>query len=173
MQYDLYIEHIDGLQNKVADCLSRIAEELTVEEVKDVPEAEDKAEFPVTLYSILHKSNNKRQSGYLQSEPTKNSNAVPTKQNLSCSYVLALSVLDDYRYSKEQLMEAQRNCPELKEAIDLLENNALPSERKIESNWYLKNGHMRDGLLAYQFEGCVRTVAPKSLREKLLYQAHT
>ena len=70
MQYDLYIEHIDGLQNKVADCLSRIAEEHSVEEVKDVPEAEDKAEFPVTLYSILHKSNSRQQPDYQQLNKT-------------------------------------------------------------------------------------------------------
>ena len=39
MQYDLEIEHIDGERNTVADALSRIAETLTDEEVKNLPTA--------------------------------------------------------------------------------------------------------------------------------------
>ena len=50
MQYDLFIEHIDGKSNTVADCLSRIVEELPIEEVLHLPEAQDKIEFPVTLF---------------------------------------------------------------------------------------------------------------------------
>ena len=38
MQYDLYIEHVAGTINRVADCLSRIADELPENQVKNLPE---------------------------------------------------------------------------------------------------------------------------------------
>ena len=52
MQYDLEIEHIDGERNTVADALSRIAETLTDEEVKNLPTAQDIVEFPISVYNI-------------------------------------------------------------------------------------------------------------------------
>ena len=98
MQYDLYIEHIDGKQNKVADCLSRIAEELLVEEVKDVPEAEQKAEFPVTIYSIIHKANQRQKTYHLQSVrmiDNHDNTIIQPQQNPFCSYVHVFLILDD------------------------------------------------------------------------------
>ena len=50
MQYDLYIEHVAGTINRVADCLSRIADELPENQVKDLPDAEDIIDFPISLY---------------------------------------------------------------------------------------------------------------------------
>ena len=41
-------------------------------------------------------------------------------------------------------------CPEFQEAIAFLENDALPSEQKIEANGYLKHGQMLYGILNYQ-----------------------
>ena len=50
MQYDLYIEHVSGVVNRVADCLSRIADEIPESEVKELKDAEDIIEFPVSMY---------------------------------------------------------------------------------------------------------------------------
>ena len=55
MQYDLTLEHENGEQNKVTDCLSRITEELSIDEVENVPEAKDKVEFPITIYALQYK----------------------------------------------------------------------------------------------------------------------
>ena len=54
MQYDLYIEHVAGTVNNVADCLSRIADELPKSEVKHLQEAEDIINFPISLYYAEH-----------------------------------------------------------------------------------------------------------------------
>ena len=98
MQYDLILEHIDGERNRVADCLSRIAEDLAVSELEDVPEAEDIAEFPVTLYASKNLCDSELDLSYstdYDSELEKTIN----------SHLLnfALAVLDDYRYSLKQL----------------------------------------------------------------------
>ena len=50
MQYDLYIEHVAGKINSVADCLSRIADELPENDVRHLPDAEDIINFPISLY---------------------------------------------------------------------------------------------------------------------------
>ena len=50
MQYDHYIEHLEGAINRVADCLSRIADELPVSVVKHMKVAEDIINFPISLY---------------------------------------------------------------------------------------------------------------------------
>ena len=49
MQYDIEIEHIEGRRNRVADALSRIAETLTDDEVRELPTAQDIIEFPVSI----------------------------------------------------------------------------------------------------------------------------
>ena len=46
MRYDLYIEHVAGKINSVADCLSRIADELSEHDVRHFPDAEDIINFP-------------------------------------------------------------------------------------------------------------------------------
>ena len=47
---DLYIEYVEGAINRVADCLSRIAEELPESEIRHLKEAEDIINFPISLY---------------------------------------------------------------------------------------------------------------------------
>ena len=50
MQYDLYIEHVEGAVNRVADCMSRIADEISENDVKHLPDAQDIINFPISLY---------------------------------------------------------------------------------------------------------------------------
>ena len=50
MQYDLYIEHVAGAINQVAECLSRIADEIPESDVKHLPDAEDIFNFQFSLY---------------------------------------------------------------------------------------------------------------------------
>ena len=59
MQYDLYIEHVEGAINRVADCLSRIADKLPESEVKHLKEAEDIINFPIVCI-LLNKQEYKR-----------------------------------------------------------------------------------------------------------------
>lgn len=47
--YDLEVVHIEGGKNKVADALSRAGEDTPLDELKNVPELNDIAEFPVCL----------------------------------------------------------------------------------------------------------------------------
>ena len=66
MQYDLHIEHVAGAINRVADCLSKIAEKMSLEDVKHLEDAEYVVDFPVSIYMNANEQSYQVQAPKLQ-----------------------------------------------------------------------------------------------------------
>ncbi|HEX4849165.1 MAG TPA: RNase H-like domain-containing protein, partial [Puia sp.] len=200
MQYNLVLEHIDGKRNRVADALSRIAEDLTLEDIANVPESEDIAEFPRTLYMLMEEGREQVEDEEWQQESndklleaesvsarvTSSRNGVtsgelesevmvidgPTKE----APVFEIVSQGNVMFSRQSLCDLQSESLELGKVYRLLQ---IPLDEEVYDKvseveiWYLNNCRVENGLMIVGPIQSYRIIAPEGVRRELFDYAHT
>jgi hypothetical protein len=152
-QYDLHIEHVPGTRNKVADALSRIADSLSEQDVENVPEAEDKVEFPISLYPSQQYCNTTTQS---------------IETSLRCYGTF-------HPHDAPIMAEAQRKDKELGPVFDALSDGLFPEDptKRNTTIWYTQRSKIRDdGVLLTTINGEDKITLPSEFRYTLFDGTH-
>ncbi|HEX4851861.1 MAG TPA: DDE-type integrase/transposase/recombinase, partial [Puia sp.] len=200
MQYNLVLEHIDGKRNRVADALSRIAEDLTLEDIENVPESEDIAEFPRTLYMCMEDERGQvaeeewRQESKNESLEVESVTARVTSSRAgvaSGELESEVMVIDgptkevpvfeivsqgNVMFSRQSLCDLQSESLELGKVYRLLQ---MPLDEEVYDRvsevelWYLNNCRVEDGLMVIGPIQSYRIIAPEGVRRELFEYAHT
>lgn len=161
-QYDnLQIEHVNGKRNTIADALSRIAEHLSNEDVKNLEEANDIFEVP---YCLAH-------SGQTSHNPhTKPEDEIITLRDKTPNKNTTLPILD--------LATEQRNDPELEPVFKYFEHGTIPielEEKKI-VQWYAGKTALKEGILirnqSNPEDRIITLVTPTKFRRNVFEQFH-
>jgi hypothetical protein len=153
--YQITLVHIKGKQNTLADALSRLDEEKSENDIKDVKELEDIAEFPVCLSLTL---------GNRVVNECEGSNLMTLKTQEGETLAIKID-------------EEQRNDQQVAAFMDFLEKGTVPSDlTDKEQGDFLeasKNLAVESGLLYHHPEGAKRRVfVPVSLRSLLFDSFH-
>lgn len=171
MQYDnLQIEHVDGKRNTVADALSRIAERLSDNDVKDLEESDDIFEVP---YCMVTTQDNKLKDII----PSKN-NSISQPSSLSNNPLNATFTDKLDKFVEVDLSMEQRNDPELTLAFNYFEKGIIPDDQEKQKilKWYTTHSKLKDNILIHneseEDDYVLKIVTPIKFRREVFEQFH-